>query len=143
MYINQISVFIENRPGRLSAITKVLADNNIDIRALSLADTTNFGILRLIVDKPAEAERILKENGFTVSVTKVIAVKVEDKPGGMYKLLDVLYGAAITVEYAYAFIARKEDGAFVILRVEDNMKAADCLKSGGFSLLSAEEVYSI
>jgi len=143
MYINQISVFIENRPGRLSAITKVLAENNIDIRALSLADTTNFGILRLIVDKPSDAERILKDNGFTVSVTKVIAVRVEDKPGGMYRLLDLLYNASITVEYAYAFIARKENGAFVILRVEDNEKAADCLMSGGFELLSAEEVYSI
>jgi hypothetical protein len=143
MYINQISVFIENRPGRLSAIAKVLAENNIDIRALSLADTTNFGILRLIVDRPAEAEKVLRENDFTVSVTKVIAVRVEDKPGGMYKLLDKLYDASVAVEYAYAFIARKADSAFVIIRAEDNDKAAECLKAAGFRLLEEEEIYTI
>jgi hypothetical protein len=143
MYINQISVFIENRPGRLSAITKVLGENSIDIRALSLADTTNFGILRLIVNKPAEAERILKENGFTVSTTKVIAVQVDDRPGGLNSILERLYDAGIAVEYAYAFITRKIDGAFVILRVEDNEKAVDYLKSCGVTLLTADEIYSI
>lgn len=143
MFINQISVFIENRPGRLSAITKVLGDNAIDIRALSLADTTNFGILRIIVNDPAKAEKILRENGFTVSTTKVIAVQVEDVPGGLNRTLDRLQEASIAVEYAYAFITRKQDGAFVILRVEDNKKAVELLQKSGVKLLTEQEVYSI
>lgn len=143
MVINQISVFIENHPGRLSAITKVLGDSGIDIRALSLADTTNFGILRLIVNDPPKAERVLKENGFTVSTTKVIAVQVEDTPGGLHRTLELLQEASIGVEYAYAFITRKTDGAFVILRVEDNDKAIDYLAAHGVHLLDADQIYSI
>lgn len=143
LYINQISVFIENRPGRLSAITKVLGDNDIDIRALSLADTTNFGILRLIVNDPEKAEKVLRENGFTVSRTKVIAVQVTDNPGGLHTTLEQLHSVGISVEYAYAFITRKTEGAFVILRVEDNEAAAKHLESSGVKLLTAEEIYSI
>ena len=143
MVINQVSVFIENRSGRLSSITKVLGDNGIDIRALSLADTTNFCILRLIVNDPKKAEKVLKDNGFTVSTTKVIAVQVEDTPGGLYKTLDCLQGANIGVEYAYAFITRKKDGAFVILRVENNEIAVEHLKDCGVNILSEDEVYSI
>lgn len=143
MYIDQISVFIENRPGRLSAITKVLSDNSIDIRALSLADTTNFGILRIIVNDPECAEKVLKENGFTVSKTKVIAVQVDDTPGGLNSILERLNECAIGVEYAYAFITRNAGGAFVILRIQDNAKAADHLGAAGIKLLSPEEIYSI
>ncbi|MDR1117517.1 MAG: ACT domain-containing protein [Oscillospiraceae bacterium] len=143
MYINQISVFIENRPGRLSAITKVLGDNGIDIRALSLADTTNFGILRLIVNDPEKAEKVLRENGFTVSTTKVVAVQVEDSPGGLHGILETLGEADIGVEYAYAFITRKTEGAFVILRVENNEAAAEHLAGKGVKLLTAGEIYSI
>ena len=143
MFINQISVFIENRPGRLSAITKVLGDNNIDIRALSLADTATFGVLRLIVDSPEKAESVLRENGFTVSITRVIAVEVKDAPGGLHSTLERLRAADISVEYAYAFITRKEEGAFVILRVEDNDAAVEHLKESGVRMLSAEEIYSL
>jgi len=143
MFINQISVFIENCPGRLSEITKVLSDGAIDIRALSLADTTNFGLLRLIVSDPAKAEALLRDGGFTVSSTKVIAVEVEDKPGGLYNTLEALREADITVEYAYAFITRKTNGAFVILRVEQNELAAETLKKSGVKLLSPQEIYSI
>ena len=100
MPINQISIFIENRPGRLYAITKALSDNNIDIRALSLADTTNFGILRLIVNDPERAETVLRERGFTVSTTKVLAVQVDDEPGGLHSILGKLHEQSIGVEYA-------------------------------------------
>ncbi|NLM60529.1 MAG: acetolactate synthase [Clostridiales bacterium] len=143
MLINQISVFIENRPGRLYAITKTLSENDIDIRALSLADTTNFGILRLIVNDPVKADKVLRENGFTVSTTKVLAVQVEDKPGGLHSILEKLYEQSIGVEYAYAFITRKADGAFVILRVEDNEKAARYLKSCGVKIIEDDEIYSL
>lgn len=143
MFINQISVFIENRQGRLSEITKTLGDGGIDIRALSLADTTNFGILRLIVSEPAKAEIILRDAGFTVSATKVIAVEVDDTPGGLYRTLETLNEAGIAVEYAYAFITRKHDGAFVILRVEQGEQAAEQLLKSGVKLLTAEEIYTI
>lgn len=143
MYINQISVFLENRPGRLSEATKVLGDNQIDIRALSLADTTNFGILRLIVSDPVKAEKALGENGFTVSVTQVIAVQVTDEPGGLSRTLRCLQDVSIGVEYAYAFITRKTDGAFVILRVEDKEKAVEHLKNCGVTLLTEQQIYSI
>ncbi len=143
MFINQISVFIENRPGRLSAITKVLSNHSIDIRALSLADTANFGILRLIVNNPLKAEEVLKENGFSVSTTEVIGVQVDDVPGGLSHILEVLNSDSVAVEYAYAFITRKSDRAFVILRVEDRPRAVSTLMTGGIKLLTADEIYSI
>ena len=143
MPINQISVFIENRPGRLHAITKVLGDNNIDIRALSLADTTNFGILRLIVNEPERADKVLRENGFTVSTTEVLAVQVADEPGGLHSIMGKLYEHSIGVEYAYAFITRKADSAFVVLRVEDNEKAAQYLMSCGVKIVDADDIFEL
>ncbi|MGI6040272.1 MAG: ACT domain-containing protein [Eubacteriales bacterium] len=143
MLINQISVFIENRPGRLYAITKTLSENDIDIRALSLADTTDFGILRLIVNDSVKADKVLRENGFTVSTAKVLAVQVEDKPGGLHSILEKLYEQAIGVEYAYAFFTRNANGAFVVLRVEDNEKAAQYLKSCGVKIIEDDEIYSM
>ena len=104
--IKQLSIFVENKAGRLAEITAVLADAGIDIRALSVADTTNFGILRLIVDKPDEAERILREAGLTVSLTGVIAVGIPDRPGGFAAAMRALADASIDIEYMYAFISR-------------------------------------
>ncbi len=143
MLIKQISIFVENKPGRLSAVTKLLSDNGIDIRALSVADTKDFGILRLIVNKPDKACEVLKNADCTVSLTNVIAIGIHDQPGGLSAAMDCLYGANISVEYMYAFISKSEDQAYVILRVENNDKAVEALKESNFTILKAEEVYDM
>jgi hypothetical protein len=143
MIIKQVSIFVENRPGSLQEITAVLKDHDIDIRALSIADTTDFGILRMIVGEPEKAAEILNKAGFMVSVTSVVAVGLEDKPGALHGVLEILYNEGISVEYAYAFITRKSDGAYVILRVEDIQRAAEALKKGGVRVICSEELYSI
>ena len=138
--IKQLSVFVENQPGRLAEVTDVLSKNDIDIRALSIADTTNFGILRLIVDHPARAESRLKEQGFTVSQTDVIGVGITDQPGGLAVALRILADEGITVEYMYAFVSKAEKTAFVILRVENNAQAEQVLSAKGIPILSSEDV---
>ncbi len=143
MFIHQISVFVENRAGRLSEITDVLSKENIDIRALSIADTTDFGILRLIVRQPDKACEALKNAGFTTKLTKVLAAHLSDTPGALHNILKNLYAHDIVVEYIYAFITRKEDDAYVIVRVEDIEKASEVLQAGGIKLLSAAECYDI
>ena len=143
MYIKQISVFVENKQGRLAEITEEIAKNGIDIRALSLADTTNFGILRLIVDKPYEAEKILKAAGCTVSLTAVIAIAIDDRPGALAEALRVMADGGISVEYLYAFITRKKEDAYVIFRMEDNKRASDILVSHGIKLATPEEIYKL
>ena len=135
MSIFQVSVFVENKKGRLADITKVLADNNINIRALSIADTTNFGILRLIVDDPQKAEAALKANNFTVSLTHVIAIEIQDVPGGLLKILNVLNDADISIEYMYHFIGSAEGKAAVVIRVEDRKAAVELLEKKGFKTL--------
>ncbi len=139
MKIKQLSIFVENKPGRLSEITGVLAGHGIDLRALCIADTTDFGILRLIVSDPDKALSLCREEGMTVSVTEVIAVELEDQPGGLHKILKILSDKGIGVEYIYAFVTCPKD-AYVILRVEDNDKAAGVLQEKGVRLLSSEEV---
>lgn len=143
MLIEQISVFVENRQGTLAQITGILEKAAIDIRAFSIADTTDFGILRLIVNNPSKAEEILKENNMMVSITEVIAVRIADKPGALNAVLELLFEKDISVEYAYAFITRSKDDAYVILRVEDNERAIEVLQKGGVSLLDPAKVYSI
>lgn len=140
MIIKQLSVFVENKRGRLAEITKVLKDNNIDIRALSVADTKDFGILRLIVNDPDKAVFALKEDGFTVSLTKVISIGIDDVPGGLNKAMAVLDASAISVEYMYAFLSREAKTAYVILRVEDNEKAIEVLTKNGFHVMKPEEI---
>ncbi len=135
MLIKQISVFVENKEGRLAEITETIAKAGVDIRALSIADTTDFGILRLIVDKPHETEKVLRNSGFTVSVTSVIAVGIDDVPGGFAKPMRVLANAHIDVEYMYAFISRDTKKAYVILRVNDNATATKVLEEAGIVLL--------
>ena len=135
MLIKQISVFVENKEGRLAEITETIAKAGVDIRALSIADTTDFGILRLIVDKPHETEEVLKREGFTVSVTNVIAVGIDDVPGGFAKPMRVLADAHIDVEYMYAFISRDTKKAYVILRVNDNETATKALENAKIELL--------
>lgn len=143
MLVKQISVFLENKSGRLAEVTKTLGENDIDISALSIADTTDFGILRLIVNKPEKAERVLKESYFTVNCTNVIAIGVQDKPGGLAVALEILDKESIGIEYMYAFVNKAEDDALVILRVEDPDKAIKVLKDNGVNVLSSSEVYKL
>ena len=141
MLVKQISVFLENKEGRVAQVTKILSEADINIRALSIADTTEFGILRLIVDKPEDAEKSLRDEGYTVSITEVIARSIEDEPGGLAKALEVLHRDRISVEYIYAFISKTSHKANVILRVEDCDRAIETLTEGGFLVLKASEVY--
>ena len=143
MTIKQISVFAENRRGSLAQIASILAKENIDIRALSVADTTNYGILRLIADNPDAAQKALNQAGFAVSQTDVVAACITDQPGGLAAVLDCLDKAGLEVEYVYAFISRDADQAYVILRVEDTAKAASVLEKAGIKVLSGEEVYGL
>ena len=143
MIIKQISIFVENKKGRLAEITETLAKAGANIRALSIADTTDFGILRLIVDKPDESAAALKEAGITVSVTNVIAVGIDDVPGAFSKPMRILADAEIDVEYMYAFITRKSEKAYVILRVADNDAAAKVLLDKGVTLLDENGFYGL
>ena len=144
MTVKQLSVFVENRPGRLSAITRLLGDNNINIRAMSIADTTDFGILRLIVNDADKALEILKEAGCSVTITNVLAIRISDRPGGLAEAMDTLYKDNISVEYMYAaFINEKEETAYLVLRVDSNDKAVTAFAEGGFHLLSQEELGKI
>lgn len=143
MKVNQISVFLENKSGRLAEVTKTLGNNGINIRALAIADTTDFGILRLIVSDPEKACRILKEEGFTVSETEILAVQVPDKPGGLAGILGVLNNSKINIEYMYAFVGKSGADAVVVFRVEDIDRAIGLLQDSGISLLSGAQVYSL
>jgi len=143
MRVKQISVFLENKSGRLAKVTDVLGSNNINIRALSIADTSDFGILRLIVNKPDEAYKILKEAGFTVSSTDVIAVEVSDQPGGLASVLKILEAASVNIEYLYAFLEKSSQDALVVFRVEQVDEALKVLESKGINVLKGEEVYQL
>lgn len=143
MIIKQISIFVENKKGRLAEITETIAKSGANIRALSIADTTDFGILRLIVDKVDCAVTALKESGITVSVTNVIAIGIEDKPGAFSVPMRILSEADIDVEYMYAFITRKSEKAYVILRVADNEAAAKVLIEKGVEILDEEKLLSL
>lgn len=140
MTVKQLSVFVENQPGKMAEITAVLERNNIDIRALSIADTTNFGVLRLIVDRPGVAADALKGAGFTVSLTKVIAVGVNDAPGGLSAVMSVLSQGGVTVEYMYAFISRELGTAYVILRTDDTERALGILSANKIPILTESEI---
>ena len=143
MIIKQSSVFVENKAGRLAEITTLLAEAGVDIRALSVADTNDFGILRLIVNDPDKAEEMLKEHGYTVALTKVLAIGIHDQPGGLAAPMKTLFEHHISVEYMYAFISKSVDTAYVILRVEDNERAAQVLQESGVKLVPEDEVYGM
>lgn len=143
MTVEQISVFVENRPGKLVEVLEILSANNIDLRALSIADTADFGVLRLIVNKPREALEVLREADFATSVTEVLSVSIEDAPGSLARVLRYLSDAGIGVEYIYAFVAHEKDKAYVIVRVEDNEKAAGVLKEKGVTFAKKEDVYTL
>lgn len=139
--IEQLSVFVENTQGRMAEITQVIADANVDIRALSVADTSDFGILRLIVDKPDVATKALQQAGIMVSITEVIAVGIDDKPGAFSRVVSVISDAGINIEYMYAFISRSDNKAFIIIRVEDCNAGIESLKNADVTLLTADQVY--
>ena len=143
MKVEQISIFIENKSGRLAEITRILGDASINIRALSLADTTDFGILRLIVNDREHAQNVLKDKGFTVSKTEVVAVEVPDRPGGLSEILQTLDKETINVEYMYAFVERCGENAVIIFRFDETDKAISALLSNKFTILDGERLYSM
>lgn len=140
MKVDQISVFVENKPGRLEHVTRVLADADINIRALSLADTSDFGILRLILNDSDTAEKALQKEGFTVRRTQVVAVEVPDRPGGMHSISKALAGKNINVEYAYAFVERSGENAIIIFRFDDIDAGIQALIEAGFNVLPGEKI---
>ena len=143
MKVKQISVFLENKSGRLEEVTKILADNSVDIRALSLADTRDFGILRMIVNDYPKAHGLLKDAGFTVRETDVVAAEVPDRPGGLAGILKSLSEKNISVEYMYAFVERRSDRAIMIFRFENVDEAIEILKGSEVKLLKGEDVYKL
>jgi hypothetical protein len=143
MKVEQISIFLENKSGRLAEVTGILARADVNIRALSLADTADFGILRLIVNRTDHAKQVLKESGFTVAKTEVIALEVPDAPGGLARILQTLHGAGINVEYMYAFVQRTGDNAIIIFRFDELDRAIGVLLDAKVRVLRGEEVYAL
>jgi hypothetical protein len=139
--VKQISVFLENKSGRLAEVTRTLKDHSIDIRALYIADTTEYGILRMIVDQPEKAQEILSAAGFTVSSTHVIAIAIADHPGTLDDALETLSSGSISVDYLYAFVGRASDDAIVIIRVENPQLALEKLEQAQIRVLDSREVY--
>ncbi len=140
MFIKQLSIFVENRQGRLESIISSFAENNINIRALSLAETTDFGVLRVIVDDVDTAKKVLKENGVISKTTDVIAVYIEDKTGGLAKVLKDITDAGICVEYMYAFLSKIEGKAVMVLKADDEEGAEAVLTQKGYHLADAKEI---
>ena len=141
MTVKQLSVFVENRAGRLSAITRLLGDNGINIRAMSIADTKDFGILRLIVNDSEKAMNVLKESNFAVTCTNVLAIRIPDTPGGLASAMECLYKDNISVEYMYAaFITEEDNNAYLVLRVDKADAAVTALSENGYKLVSNEEL---
>ena len=143
MPVEQISVFLENKSGRLSEVTAILTESNVNIRALALADTSDFGVLRLIVDDTERAQATLKNNGFTVGKTQVVAVEVPDRPGGLHEILTLLYEAQINVEYMYAFVRTSGNNAVMIFRIEPAKQAVDLLRSKGVQVIDGQRLYTL
>ena len=140
MAIRQLTVFVENKQGTIVSVTDILSTQNINIRALSIAETEDFGVLRLIVNDEIAATKILEENGYLIKTIDVVGVKIGDKPGALTAALNVLDKANINVEYLYAFMARTEKHAYVVLRVEDNDAVESALESAGLHLISNEDI---
>lgn len=138
MTIQQISVFLENRTGQLSEITYVLANSKVDLRALHIADTADYGVLRLITSNPAEASKALLENGFILSMTPVMAVEVPDEPGGLARLLNILAKAGLDIEYMYSAFGQKGGSAYMIFRVADVQQMEDILKENALTTVGGE-----
>jgi hypothetical protein len=143
MNVEQISIFLENKSGRLAEVTGVLSDAGINIRALYLADTADFGILRLIVNDTEKARQVLRDNGFTVEKTKVVAIEVPDRPGGLSGILNSIKDEGINVEYMYAFVEKSGENAIVIFRFDEPEKSVDILKNAGVKIMEGEELSAL
>lgn len=143
MAVKQLSVFVQNKKGALAEVLKTIADANVEIRALSIADTNDFGILRVITDNNEKATLCLAEHHFVSSVTEVVAARIDDRPGGLAAAVDALQTADINVEYVYAFVAQTKNHACVVFRVDNNALAEKTLVSNGFELISQEEITSL
>ncbi len=142
MTIQQISVFLENRAGQLAEVTELLAQHGVNLRAIHVAETADYGVLRIIVNKPEEAVNALKSHGMIVSLTNVLGVGIDDEPGAFSKAVQALAAEDINIEYMYAFIGRGKDKAYVIIRADQEEKAAAVLQERGFELLEPETLYN-
>jgi hypothetical protein len=142
MLIKQISIFIPNKKGSLSQLTDILIAHNIDIRAIAVFDTAEFGILRIVVDDPDRAVEILNEEGVVAKVSKVIAVEPEDKPGSLNEIFTILKDADINIDYIYSFIMRKKEMPFIVLKVDEQEKAVEVLTTAGINVINKEEIYA-
>ncbi|MGI6325629.1 MAG: ACT domain-containing protein [Saccharofermentanales bacterium] len=143
MLVKQISVFLENKSGSLAKVTRTLCESGIDIRALYIAETTDYGVLRMIVDQPEGAQTALSQKGFTVGETEVIAVAVADRPGTLNAIVEMLGTNEISIEYLYAFVGRASKDAIVIIRVEDPDGVLKLLSKSDFRIMRAQEVYGV
>ena len=143
MTIKQLSVFLENKTGRINDVTKTLAKYDINMHAFSMAESTDFGILRLIVSDVEKAVEVLRAENFAVMLTDVVCISCPNVAGSLAKVLDYLAAENIFIEYMYAFVSKSEDIAYVILRVADNQRAADVLTSAGIKLLTSKEIYDM
>jgi len=143
MRVEQISVFLENRAGRLAEVASILSQAGINIRALTVADTSDFGVLRMIVSDTEKARSVLKENGFTIGKHDVIAVEVKDQPGGLHHILDLLSGSGVNVEYMYAFVRNSGDNAIMIFRFDNTDKAIQTLTEHKISMIEGKRVYEL
>jgi len=141
--VNQISVFLENKSGRLADVARSLAQNRINIRALSIADTIDYGLLRLIVNDPGRAMRVLTDAGFTVAETEVVAIEVPDRPGGLAGIIDILSAKGLNIEYMYAVVGRSGEHAIVVFRIEPVDEAVAVLKEGGARILTGEQLHAL
>ena len=140
MALKQLTVFVENKQGSVVSVTDTLAAHNVNLRALSIAETEGFGILRLIVDDEQAAEKVLAEEGYLIKITDVVGVKIGDAPGKLTEALRVLNKADINMEYLYAFMARTERHAYVVLRVQDNAKAESALEQAGYHIITEADI---
>lgn len=143
MNVRQLSIFLENEPGRLAEVTRLFEEGRINIRALALADTSEFGILRLIVNDNEKAQQLLKDRGYTVGVTEVVAVEVEDRPGGLHRILKALAEDGINVEYMYAFVRQSGRNAVLIFRFDDVASAVKRLAAEGVRVIDGQDLYAM
>lgn len=143
MYVKQISVFMENRPGRLAEITKILSENCVDIRAINIADTTDFGILRMIVDDEEKAEKVLRGNNMTANISDVIAISISDSVGAFSNVIELLKDKNISIEYIYSFIGEKSSKAVIVLKTSYLDLSINVLRENGVNVLSKEDVNNL
>jgi hypothetical protein len=141
--IKQISLFVENKPGRMAKVSKTLSDAGVNIRAMTIAEAGDFGVIRMVVDTPEKGYQILRDKGFTVSTTDVLAVEMKDTPGGLYEIVNTLGENKLNVDYAYAFVTAKAQSAMLILRVDDIARARSVLGAQGVKIATKEEIQAI